>query len=241
MTVGDEALLRYLAEEGDQRERDATHAQVEGSPTLARRLDELRAELDSWTKHLRHAGPVPRARGGDLAGGPLPADTIPGYSILAEVGRGGQGVVYRALQVDTGRLVALKLLRDGPLASDDTLRRFRREVEIAAGLDHDGIVTVYEAGETPQGRQYVAMELVEGRRLDRHVEAAEPDFRARVELVLQVATAIEHAHRKGVIHLDLKPSNVVVDGEGVAKVLDFGLARSIQAQDPTQTLSLALA
>lgn len=241
MNVGDDALLRYLAEESDEGERAGIAAELERSTALASRLAELRSELDSWTKHLRHAGPVPRARGGDLAGGPLPDDVVPGYSILAEIGRGGQGVVQRALQVDTGRVVALKLLRDGPLASESALRRFRREVELAATLDHPGIVQVFEAGETPQGRHYVAMEFANGRRLDRHVEIAEPSFRERIELALQVTEAIAYAHRRGVIHLDVKPSNVVVTEDGHAKVLDFGLARSIQEEDPTQTLSVAMA
>jgi non-specific serine/threonine protein kinase/serine/threonine-protein kinase len=198
-------------------------------------------ELETWIRRLRLAGPAPASRGGDLAGGPLPADAVPGYCVLSEMGRGGQGVVYRALQTATRREVALKLLREGPLANEATRRRFAREMELAASLDHPGIVTVFEGGETAEGRPFVAMEVVDGRPIAGWARDGSVPLRARVELLRGVCEALEHAHRRGVIHLDLKPSNVLVTAEGRAKILDFGLARSLLRGDAARTLTRDLA
>jgi len=198
-------------------------------------------EEEGWLTRLRAAGPAPTIRGGDLAGGPLDRDVVHGYVLLKELGRGGQGVVYSALQVGTRREVAIKLLREGPLASPSARRRFEREIELAASLDHPSIVRVLEAGETGDGRPFVAMELIVGHSLSHRATASGASPRERLRYVCGLCDAIEHAHCHGVIHLDLKPSNVLVTESGQVKVLDFGLARCPDEEDLLASLSAGLA
>ncbi len=166
---------------------------------------------------------------------PLPApDSIPGFQIIDEIGRGGQGVVYRAVQIGTRRPAAIKMLLAGAFATSRQLHRFERETELAAGLRHPNIVTVFQSGVAADGGRYVAMEFVQGVPLDQFVAntlgLAAGSGKARadaiVRLVLQVARAVGHAHTAGVIHRDIKPGNILVDPKGVPRVLDFGLARS---------------
>lgn len=197
-------------------------------------------EGETWLARLRAAGPAPTVRGGDLAGGSLDRDVVPGYLLLREIGRGGQGVVYAALQVSTRREVAIKLLREGPLATRSARQRFAREIELVASLDHSSIVRVLEAGETTEGRPFVAMELVDGKPLSSHAAGKELSIKERLALTCELCDAIENAHRHGVIHLDLKPANVLVGSAGI-KVLDFGLARSSDEQDLSASLSKGLA
>ncbi len=159
----------------------------------------------------------------------------PGYEIIDEIHRGGQGVVFRATQLTTKRTVALKMLLQGAFATARARERFVREAEVVASLRHPNIVTVYDSGVGPDGRPFLAMEYVEGVPLD--VWAAEQatlhDGAAPVETVLemaaQIADAIEAAHRRAVIHRDLKPANILVETEGEGagrpRVLDFGLAK----------------
>lgn len=211
------------------------------------KLDTIRAN----NRFLAHAG-------GDLAEAlesaagvpakptsrPLPEPGIvPGFQIVEEIGRGGQGVVYRAVQIDTRRPVAIKMLLAGAFATSRQLHRFERETELAAGLRHPNIVTVFQSGVAADGGRYVAMEFVQGVPLDQFVAdtlgpaAAGGKARAEVvvRLVLQVARAVGHAHTAGVIHRDLKLGNILVDPQGVPRVLDFGLARTIAPADATQT------
>lgn len=170
----------------------------------------------------------------ELLGAGLPA--ISGYQVQAEIGRGGMGVIYRALQVATRRTVALKVMLAAPFASEMARRRFAREVELAARLDHPGIVRVLESG-TVAAQPYYAMDYVEGLRLDRYlaeVGLAVPEI---LKLFIAVCAAVDHAHQHGVIHRDLKPGNVLVDEGGQPHVLDFGLAKAVDQSDASQTLS----
>ena len=153
---------------------------------------------------------------------------IPGYRIEAEVHRGGQGVVYRAVQEATHRTVALKVLLRGRHASSRDRARFEREVDLASRLRHPDIVTIFDSG-IADGRPFYAMELVEGQRLDAYLTATKPSFRRRLELLQRIALAVAAAHRRGVIHRDLKPSNILVDEQGTPHVLDFGVAKSADA------------
>lgn len=164
------------------------------------------------------------------------------YRLIRTLGEGGMGIVYAAEQRDPRRIVALKVIRDGRFADDRAIRAFRREVELLARLKHPSIASIYEAGETAEGVHYFAMEYVDGLTLDAYLRAR-PDrvpreraeVRRRLELFLAVADAIAYAHQNGVMHLDLKPQNIVVGGEpgsgaaprpeATVKVLDFGLAR----------------
>ncbi len=168
---------------------------------------------DALAEHARPAAGLP--------GGAC----IRGYEVISELGRGGMGVVYKALQLSTKRIVALKVMLAGPFASQQGRRRFQREVELTARFQHSGIVRVLEGGEVSTGQPYYTMDYVEGIPLDRWLSLADPDVRAVVGLFRELCSVAEHAHKQGVIHRDLKPANVLIDAEGKPHVLDFGLAK----------------
>jgi len=166
---------------------------------------------------------------------------VPGYGSLIEIARGGQGVVYRAVQLSTRRPVALKVLRD-VAPTEAERRRFEREIDLAASLRHPNIVSIYDSGMTADGRPYLVMEFVEGRAIDEHLRerggaAGAAPIDHTVRLLAQVCDAVGHAHQRGVIHRDLKPSNIRVDAEGHARVLDFGLARATGEASLTFSIS----
>ena len=172
----------------------------------------------------------------------LPADAVPGYELVGEISRGGQGVVYRAIQISTRRAAAVKMLLAGTLATERQRARFDREIELAARLRHPNIVSVFESGTATDGRRYIAMEFVEGLPIDRYARDSIPDApgsRAWIDSVVSlfsaVASGVGEAHTAGVIHRDLKPSNILVDDRGLPRVLDFGLAREADAGAPWAT------
>jgi hypothetical protein len=155
-------------------------------------------------------------------------EPIDGYELHEVIASGGQGMIVRATQQGTHREVAIKLLLRGIFASSKQQRRFEREVELAAALNHPNIVRVYESGVTPGGRPYLVMEYVRGTTLMDFLKQHTLDLDTRLELMARVCEAVEHAHRNGILHRDLKPGNVMVDGEGQPRVLDFGLAKSFK-------------
>jgi tetratricopeptide (TPR) repeat protein len=147
------------------------------------------------------------------------------YEVRALLGHGGMGSVYRAERVEGFRqVVALKVVRadrDGA----EVARRFRTERQVLAGLRHPHIAALLDGGTTPQGQPYLVMELIEGERIDRYCQRPDVTVPRRLELFTAVCDAVHHAHQRMVIHRDLKPGNILVDGRGQPKVLDFGVAR----------------
>ncbi len=153
------------------------------------------------------------------------------YELTGELARGGMGVVYRARQLSLDREVAVKLMRDGALATREDIERFRTEASAAAALRHPGIVAIHEVGEH-EGQQFFSMDLVEGENLGEATRAGPLPARRAAEITRTLCDAIQHAHERGVLHRDLKPSNVLLDAEGRPHVTDFGLAR--RAGDPNE-------
>lgn len=158
-----------------------------------------------------------------------PADRhdFEGYQIISELSRGGQGIVYEAIQRSTKRRVAIKLLLAGVQANDEARRRFQREIELLAQLRHPHIVSIFAADVTRDGRQYYVMDFVRGVPLDKYVASRQLGLHDVLVLFATICDAVQHAHGHGIIHRDLKPQNILVDLEGQPRVLDFGLARPL--------------
>lgn len=156
-------------------------------------------------------------------------DRIGEYDVVAELGRGGMGVVYKAYSLRLCRWCAIKLMIAGKHASHVQLVRFQNEAMLAARLSHPGIVPIYDAGES-DGRFYFVMGFVEGRPLDAFIADPEVDTSTIVELVAKCARALAYAHERGIVHRDLKPENVLVDAEGEPHITDFGIAANVQTE-----------
>lgn len=156
----------------------------------------------------------------------IPPESIPGYEILKEIHRGGQGVVYQAIQKATKRKVAVKVMREGPFAGPRDKARFEREVEILAQLNHPNIVSILDSGQAPGGTFYFVMDYISGHPLDVWMSRQERTMGETLKLFARICDAVNAAHLKGVIHRDLKPGNIRVDDSGEPHILDFGLAKT---------------
>ncbi len=152
------------------------------------------------------------------------ADTIPGYRILRELHRGGQGIVYEAFQESTRRKVAVKVMKEGPFAGPADEARFSREVQILGQLRHPNIVAIHDSGSSA-GHHYFAMDYVPGQPLDAYMATARPSLDDTLRLFAKICEAVNAAHLRGVIHRDLKPGNIRIDTDGDPRILDFGLAK----------------
>jgi serine/threonine protein kinase/Tfp pilus assembly protein PilF len=219
---------------------------------LGRSDPELRSEVESLLAADEEVGtldgPFDTLLG--AASGDAPIRIGP-YTIVGVLGAGGMGIVYRARQEQPHRFVALKLLRPG-MVSGPVLRRFKLETEVLGRLKHPHIAQIYEAGAFTDGQldsasrpagsasivrmPYFAMELVEGRPLTDYAADQELSHIERLKLAILICQAVHHAHQKGIIHRDLKPGNILVTADGSPKVLDFGIARLVDAEAQVTTL-----
>ena len=234
--VVDDVIDRRRAGE-DVSDEAITTAYPDLMPELGRRLRDLRRI--EFAERLADqaetaADPPPSASAAAGEGPPaLPPDSFVGYRVEREIQRGGQGVVYQALQETTGRPVAIKVMREGPFAGSRGRARFEREVRILASLKHPNIVTVHDSG-TVAGCSYFVMDYISGAPLDEYVRTRltgaggggdRVSLAELLGLFVKICRAVNVAHLRGVIHRDLKPGNIRVDPSGEPYILDFGLAK----------------
>ncbi|MBM3887889.1 MAG: serine/threonine protein kinase, partial [Verrucomicrobia bacterium] len=225
------ALDSYVAELQSGRRPDRQQV-LARHPELAAMLDYLdaldriaptpagEADAETVTFPPASASPAPQR----------PSATDFGrYELLEEIGRGGMGIIYRARQKDLDRIVAIKVILAGQLASPEELRRFETEARAAARLQHPHIVRVHDAGQV-HGQHYFAMEYVAGSSLAEMARRGPLEAETAARLMSIVARAVEHLHRQGIVHRDLKPSNILLDEKGQPFVTDFGLAKLMESQ-----------
>ena len=180
--------------------------------TLSARAASIRAEADSVRSRT------------ESSISSNPPQELGEYEILGEIDRGGMGVVYKARHKKLGRIVALKLIRSGELASQDEIDRFLSEAEAAAALSHPGIVPIYEVG-TLQGLVFYTMSYIEGKSLADLMADGPLDPLEAVRIVHKLCGAVQYAHQAGIYHRDLKPANVLINADGQPIIIDFGLAK----------------
>lgn len=170
----------------------------------------------------------PGAAGDESRGGDRDGVDFGDYILLDEIGRGGMGVVFRARQKSLNRWVAIKLILFGRWATDEQRRRFQSEAAAAAALDHPHIVPIYEVGEH-EGQPFYSMKLIAGESLaGRPVDRSVAAIRRRVRIVVLIARSVHYAHQRGVLHRDLKPTNILLDADGRPHLADFGLAKMLE-------------
>ncbi len=196
--------------------------------------DELRREIESLLEHDEQAGDFLELSAIEVLATAMNMDDrsmvgrrIGNYEILSLIGRGGMGQVWRARDTKLGREVAIKMLPEEFAADRDRVARFRREAQVLASLNHPGIAAIY-GFEEYEGIHCLILEFVEGETLADRVKRMPIPVEESLRLMVQVAEALEAAHEKGVVHRDLKPANIVVNGDGHAKLLDFGLAKAME-------------
>lgn len=161
--------------------------------------------------------------------------TVKHYEIIEKLGEGGMGVVYKAHDTKLDRMVALKFLPHSISESDDRKKRFLNEARAASALNHSNTCTIYEIDETDDGRMYIVMPAYSGKPLDQIIEEGEVDVQLGLKIAIQIARGLKAAHRSGIIHRDIKSSNIFITDEGQAKILDFGLALKSDLTKLTQT------
>ena len=196
-------------------------------------------ENEAANRRMGESARSPSPRFSDSPFQPVPMlGELGDYELLEEIGRGGQGVVFRARQKSLNRVVALKVISLGQWASKAHLKRFRLEAEAAANLEHPGIVPIHEVGER-DGSCYFSMKFVGGGQLDEVTRRAPMSIPQSVELIAKVARTVHYAHEHGILHRDIKPGNILLDAKGEPHLTDFGLARLVESESSvTQTLDV---
>jgi len=212
--------------------------------SLRREVESLIAVHDQAGTDSLSFGPVP---GFDTQDEPRfrlpPGKRIGAYEVLEEIAVGGMGAVYRAVRADGQyqQQVALKIVRS-ELGAEFTSARFKNERQILANLDHPNIAKILDGGSTADGLPYFVMELIGGRRVDEYCDTQGLPTNERLDLFLQVCSAVQYAHQRLIIHRDIKPGNILVNADGVPKLLDFGIAKILESGDlatqPDQTISV---
>src|SRR6266513_6083380 len=190
-------------------------------------VENVEANATAAARHSKKA-----ARAAEMLG------ELADYELLEEIGRGGQGVVYRARQKGLNRLVALKVIGLGQWATKAHVKRFRLEAEAAARLNHPCIVPIYEVGER-DGACYFSMGLIDGGQLDAILKREPMPIRCAVELIVTLARTVEYAHEHRILHRNIKPGNILLDGKGEPHLTDFGLARLVETESTvTRTMEV---
>lgn len=207
------------SDQGPPTPDDAARQPDEGS-NAERRL------IEAAMKGAEPASGWPESTQAWFEGAPLPPHgAFPGYDIVREIHRGGQGVVYQAVQLSTRRHVAIKVMHSGPFMGSSGRARFEREVQVLGQLDHPNIVRIHDSGVTSDGSCFYVMDYISGKPLDRLMGEGQLPIRESLRLFAKICDAVAAAHLKGVIHRDLKPSNIRIDKHGEPIVVDFGLAK----------------
>ena len=194
-------------------------ATPDGWPSVCSACAAAGSDVDTKTS----AENGPRAAAHDYRG-----RTFGGYEIIKEVSRGAMGVVYQARQPLLSRVVALKVLIAGDMASEVQVARFQREAQAAARLRHPAIVPIHDVG-VFEGKSFYTMDFIEGQPLSRLIKAEAISTRRALELAADMADALDYAHEQGVVHRDVKPSNIMVDSAGKVHIMDFGLAKQLDS------------
>ena len=193
--------------------------------------------IDAARREMRAAGQAPADTSTQdsptefqAAVPPVRPDSFAGYDVLRELHRGGQGVVYQAIQKSTHRKVAIKVMREGPFASRAERARFDREIYILGQLNHPNIVAIHDSGEVA-GCHYFVMDYVRGQPLDVWMAGAAHSIEETLALFAKICNAVNAAHLRGITHRDLKPGNIRIEENSEPHVLDFGLAKVALADD----------
>ncbi len=182
--------------------------------------------IEEARRQMGHVTPAPPGVGPGVPARPLLGGAYPGYDIVREIHRGGQGVVYLAIQKATKRRVALKVMHPGSVAGSAGKTRFDREVQILGQLQHPNIVQIHDSGSTPEGGLFYVMDYISGHSLDELMESPDrPSVEQTLRLFAKICEGVSAAHLRGVIHRDLKPSNIRVTPAGEPVIVDFGLAK----------------